>query len=123
MTYQLARAVLILALSGPLAVSGGLSLYHFLQVAEGTTSTPACCPEAVVESSDTWIGSSHALHFEPVHFCGVCIFTKSLRGAALASTMLAAPILYSTSDPARVRAAKTHSPGFFHVSRSPPFRT
>ncbi len=119
--YRILRALLVLALSGPLSFSALLSLYHFLQVPQSARSGSCESPSSgILKGSETWISGSHAHQLEPVHLCGVCILAKNLRGAAPTASSLAAPLSSSTAILALLCGEKYRSPGFFRVSRSPP---
>ena len=120
MVYRILRALLVLALSGPLSLSALLSLYHFLQVPQAPTGSCESPSRGILKGSKTWISDSHAHQAQPVHLCGVCILAKNLRGAAPTASSPAAPLSFSTTILALACGEKYRSPGFFRVSRSPP---
>ena len=120
MVYRIVKALLVLALSGPLSLSALLSLYHLVQVTEARSGTCESPSKGILKGAETWISGSHAHQVQPVHLCGVCILAKNLRGAAPTASSPAAPLSSSTAIPALACGEKYRSPGFFCVSRSPP---
>ncbi|GMR22126.1 MAG: hypothetical protein BMS9Abin37_0454 [Acidobacteriota bacterium] len=121
MVYRIFRALLILALSGPLSLSTLLSLHHFLQVLEETRSGSCESPSTRIhEDTEAWISGSHARQLQPVHLCGVGILSKNMTGAVLSASSPTPPLFCPASFLALECGEKSRSPGFFRVSRSPP---
>ena len=118
--YRIVRALLALALSGPLSLSAMLSLYHFVQAPEARSASCESPSGGILNGSEAWISASHAHQLQPVHLCGACILAKNMRGAALTASSPTAPLFCPASILALECGEKSRSPGFFRVSRSPP---
>jgi hypothetical protein len=122
------RLLVFLPLLLPISISGCLPLYHALREVQLETGTSGPGLERLAgleegagkSESEQRISAGHTARVRSVHFCGVCAFTKGMKGALLvASRQLQLPSL-SSSALALVTESAPRWNTLHPVSRAPP---